>query len=213
MRGIAVLGVVAFHAGLPLPGGFTGVDIFFVISGYVITGQLLREIDSSGSIRLRRFFTGRFRRLGPALGVMVAVTLVISFFTLSPLGALQNTVLTGIGSVIGLANLVIDQTSGNYFDTAAENNALLNAWSLSVEGQFYLLFPVILVVSLMVFRILDCRNRNLFLHALFLWVPCCRSGLLRLEPRVSLEDRNPSLWASTVLLVAHGSFPLAPYSR
>ena len=148
LRAIAVLMVIAFHAKLPLPGGFVGVDVFFVISGFVITSMLLREHARSGRIDLKRFYIRRFKRLTPALAVMVVITLVASTLLSSPLGPQQNTALTGLGAIALIANLVIAQTSGGYFDAPAATNALLHTWSLSVEEQFYLVFPVLLIVSL-----------------------------------------------------------------
>ena len=116
LRAIAVLMVIAFHAKLPLPGGFVGVDVFFVISGFVITSMLLREHARSGRIDLKRFYIRRFKRLTPALAVMVVITLVASTLLSSPLGPQQNTALTGLGAIALIANLVIAQTSGGYFD-------------------------------------------------------------------------------------------------
>ncbi|MBU6280558.1 MAG: acyltransferase, partial [Actinomycetales bacterium] len=147
LRAIAVLLVVAFHAGLPVPGGFVGVDVFFVISGFVITGLLLREFAGSGRLNFRRFYSRRFRRLIPALALVVTVTALLAIPLQSPFGAQQVTAKTGIGSMLLLANAVIYQVSGAYFDGPAELNALLNTWSLSVEEQFYLLFPAVLAVG------------------------------------------------------------------
>jgi len=147
LRAVAVLMVVAFHAGLPLPGGFVGVDVFFVISGFVITGMIHRERSSTGRFRLGRFYLRRFKRLTPALALVVAVTMVLSFCLLSPLGAQQRAAQTGFGAMLLVANFVIAQTTGGYFDAPAESNPLLNTWSLSVEEQFYLMFPAILLLG------------------------------------------------------------------
>ena len=141
--------VVAFHAGLPLPGGFVGVDVFFVISGFVITGMLVREWTSTGRIRLGRFYVRRFKRLTPALALVVSVTVLASIFVLSPLGTQQDTARTGFGAMLLAANLVIAKITGGYFDLEAETNGLLNTWSLSVEEQFYLAFPLILFTALL----------------------------------------------------------------
>ena len=132
--------VVAFHAGLPVPGGFVGVDVFFVISGFVITSMLQREWASTGIIRFRQFYLKRFKRLIPALALMVAVVVIASALILS-LGLSQIVAQTGIGAILLSANFVIALTTGEYFDPAAEMNPLLNTWSLSVEEQFYLIFP------------------------------------------------------------------------
>lgn len=145
LRALAVIAVIAFHAGLPLPGGFLGVDIFFVISGFVITLMLHREWQTSQRIPLTNFFWRRFKRLAPALGLMVAVTVLMSAFLLSPLGDVQRTAATGLGALTVSANVVLARLTGSYFDAPAEANALLNTWSLSVEEQFYLLFPLLLI--------------------------------------------------------------------
>ena len=142
---MAVLVVVAFHAGLPVPGGFVGVDVFFVISGFVITGMLRREWAAQGRIRLGHFYMRRFKRLTPALALMVSVAMLLSVLVLSPLGTQQTAAQTAIGAMLLLANVVIARTTGGYFDAPAATNPHLNTWSLSVEEQFYLVFPVILI--------------------------------------------------------------------
>ncbi len=147
LRAIAVIMVVVFHAGLPVPGGFVGVDVFFVISGFVITGMLHREWLDNGRIRFANFYLRRFKRLTPALALMVSSTVLIGFFVLSPFGQQQNVAATAIGALFMCANFVITIATGGYFDAPAETNPLLNTWSLSVEEQFYLAFPAILVLG------------------------------------------------------------------
>jgi len=144
LRAIAVLVVVAFHAGLPVPGGFVGVDLFFVISGFVIAAMLIRERQATGRTRFANFYLRRFKRLTPALAVMVAVTVAVSAVVLSPLGTQQTTARTGVGAMLLVANAVIARTSGGYFDADAATNPLLHTWSLSVEEQFYLVFPALI---------------------------------------------------------------------
>ena len=139
-----MLFVVAHHAGLPAPGGFTGVDVFFVISGYVIAAVLRREWESTGRIRLGQFYLRRFQRLTPALAVMVSGVMVLSVPLLSPFGGQQVAARTAIGTMLLSANAVIAHASGGYFDAPAAANPLLNAWSLSVEEQFYIVFPLLL---------------------------------------------------------------------
>ena len=145
LRAVAVLAVLAFHATELFPGGYVGVDVFFVISGYVITLMLEREQHRTGRISLGRFYVRRFKRLTPALAVVVSATMVGSALLLSPLGAQQTAASTAVGAMLMVANLVIAWTTGGYFDEAADLNPLLHTWSLSVEEQFYLLFPVLLV--------------------------------------------------------------------
>src|SRR5687767_12920474 len=95
LRAVAVLLVVAFHAGLPVPGGFIGVDVFLVISGFVITGMLLREIEKTGTVRLREFYTRRIKRLLPALALLTTVVVVLSVFYGTSFGSQQTTASTG----------------------------------------------------------------------------------------------------------------------
>jgi peptidoglycan/LPS O-acetylase OafA/YrhL len=153
--------VVAFHAGLPVPGGFVGVDVFFVISGFVITAILRREWHQTGRIRFGRFYLRRFKRLTPALALMVAVVVLISFVVLSPIGGQSTVARTALGAMLLSANFVISRYSGGYFGESAETNPLLNTWSLSVEEQFYLAFPALLALG---------------------WMLARRRGLLRLSP-------------------------------
>jgi peptidoglycan/LPS O-acetylase OafA/YrhL len=147
LRAIAVLLVMTYHAGLPVPGGYVGVDVFFVISGFVITAMLIRERAATGRTNFARFYLRRFKRLTPALAVVVAVTAVVAIAVLSPLGPQQAAAKTGIGAMLLVANVVIARTTGGYFDLAAASNPLLHTWSLSVEEQFYLLFPALLAVG------------------------------------------------------------------
>jgi peptidoglycan/LPS O-acetylase OafA/YrhL len=145
IRAIAVLLVIGFHAGLPLAGGFTGVDVFFVVSGFVITGLIMREAASPTGFSLRRFYYRRARRLLPALALLIAVVAVLSLFLQSPAGSQSVTLRTGIAAALFAANLEIYRSTGGYFDAPAEGNPLLHTWSLSVEEQFYAVFPVVLV--------------------------------------------------------------------
>ena len=157
LRAFAVLMVVAFHAGLPVPGGFVGVDVFFVISGFVITSMLYREQVGFGRIHLGQFFLRRFKRLTPALALVVAVTMIISIFVLSPFGSQQVAASTGIGAMLLTANFVIVRTTGGYFDGPSAMNPLLNTWSLSVEDQFYVFFPAVIAFGWYL-----ARRRNLY---------------------------------------------------
>ena len=143
LRAAAVVPVVLYHVDPRLaPGGFVGVDVFFVISGFLITQILLREIEE-GTFSIRAFYERRVRRLFPALYAMLAATLFAGAFILSP-ADLHELGRTTLGATLFAANFVFLGLSG-YFDGAAELKPLLHTWSLAVEEQFYLLFPLALV--------------------------------------------------------------------
>ena len=152
LRAVAVLAVLIFHADMPLPGGFLGVDVFLVISGYVITQVVLRQAAESGGVSWTNFYTRRFLRLGPALSVMLVVTLGASFLLSSPFGIQQATGATAIGATLVSANFILADLTGDYFAAPAKFNPLLHTWSLSVEEQTYLLVPLLIVILGMAFK-------------------------------------------------------------
>lgn len=141
LRALAVLLVVLHHAGLGFSGGFVGVDIFFVISGYLITGQILAELDAS-SFRLGAFWIRRIRRILPASMVMVLVALLVGFLMLWPYDY-ENLATSAIYQQLMLSNVYFWKTAG-YFDGESDLKPLLHMWSLAVEEQFYLLYPPVL---------------------------------------------------------------------
>ena len=144
LRGIAVLLVVIYHSGIGLPGGFVGVDMFFVISGFVITQLLVRELDQTGAISFRNFYARRARRLLPALGLVTVATLALSVFVISPFAGQREVAQTAQATTLFLANayLFLQDT---YFSLKA--NPFRHMWSLAVEEQFYLILPVALFIG------------------------------------------------------------------
>jgi peptidoglycan/LPS O-acetylase OafA/YrhL len=144
LRAVAVSAVVAFHAFPALvPGGFVGVDVFFVISGYLITGFILHR-QKRGSFSIKEFYIRRARRILPALALVIAVTLAIGWFVLFP-APYEGLGLHALASALFVPNRVYWGESG-YFDVAAETKPLLHLWSLGVEEQFYLVWPLLLML-------------------------------------------------------------------
>ncbi len=140
--------IVAFHCDLPPTGGFVALDAFFVISGYVIGGLLLREKLMHGRIRFAHFYMRRVRRLLPALALMLVVVAVLSALLESPIVSQRTTGRVGVYASLSLANLALYQTDAGYFAERSESLLLRHTWSLSVEEQFYAFFPLFLALVL-----------------------------------------------------------------
>ncbi len=147
LRGLAVLCVVMFHTGLAPSGGFLGVDVFFVISGFVVTRRLAGAADADGTIDLGDFYRRRIRRLLPALAVMTVVTTAATALLLSPFGPQQRAYRTGGAATLFMANVELYRTTG-YFDSSAALNPFLHTWSLSLEEQVFLVLPLIMAAGL-----------------------------------------------------------------
>jgi peptidoglycan/LPS O-acetylase OafA/YrhL len=153
LRALAVLPVLCFHAKLPLfSGGFLGVDVFFVISGYLITEKLLASFVS-GEFSYANFYDNRIRRIIPALLVVSICTTVLSFFFMLPY-SLKNYGESLIATTLSTNNILLYLTSG-YWALAAEFKPLYHTWSLGVEEQYYLVAPLLLYVF---YRYIDRRN-------------------------------------------------------
>ena len=145
LRGIAILLVLLFHAGLPwTPGGFVGVDVFFVISGFLITGKLWRESQQPGGLNITRFYAWRIRRLLPAALVAVALISLVGLLLAAPLDR-SELAADGAASALSLANMRFIG-SVDYFAATTSPSPFLHFWSLSVEEQFYLVWPALIVL-------------------------------------------------------------------
>ncbi|MGE4073701.1 MAG: acyltransferase family protein [Lysobacterales bacterium] len=148
LRAIAVALVLVFHSGLfPLEGGFVGVDVFFVISGYLITGLLLAEFRVTGDIRLRKFLARRVSRLAPALLFTISVVLLAAPYLLSRIeGEIGPAAKAAIATLLLNANHFFLAASWGHVAAPGETNPFSHMWSLSVEEQFYLIWPPLLLL-------------------------------------------------------------------
>jgi peptidoglycan/LPS O-acetylase OafA/YrhL len=196
MRALAVLMVLLFHLDVPfLDGGYLGVDLFFVISGFIITRNILADQERD-RFSLREFYVRRFRRLFPALLATVLLTLLVGTIVLPP-AELVATAVSSIYAVFSLANIHFWLSSG-YFEAAAESQPLLHTWSLSVEEQFYLFWPALLLV------LANTRQRAVVI-VILLAVPMIAGLMLRKEYPDAvfylLPFRLPQLMAGALIAV------------
>ena len=226
LRGIAVVAVVLFHSGLSaFSGGFLGVDAFFVLSGFLITSLITREIFEKNQFSFARFYARRIRRLLPAVVVVVLVTFVGLALLMSSVVSRQEAWADGIASLLSVSNIRFIAVSTDYFAPAVQPSPFLQMWSLSVEEQFYLVWPALLVVAFTLLR----RNRQLvalvvgvislislllFLsgalgaEATFYSLPT-RAWELGLGAYIAIRGTRSNLSQTTALLLLAGAF-LAP---
>jgi peptidoglycan/LPS O-acetylase OafA/YrhL len=150
LRALAVLAVFAYHAGIGwMPGGFLGVDVFFVISGYLITSLLLREFRRDGHLRLGPFWLRRARRLLPAVGVLIAVTMVVAAIVEPDrIDQLRG---DALASLLYFANWHFVYGHESYFESFGRPSLFRHLWSLSVEEQFYLFWPLLFAAGMKLF--------------------------------------------------------------
>ncbi len=147
LRAVAIVLVVLYHAHAGLaPGGYVGVDVFFVISGFLITGQLVRELRTAGRISFPGFYARRARRILPAALLTVVMTAVASALLLDPLAA-NRALHDGLSAVYFGANVHFAAQGADYFNAGLSPSPIQHFWSLSVEEQFYLVWPLLLGVS------------------------------------------------------------------
>lgn len=145
LRAIAVLSVLLHHLSASfVPGGFVGVDIFFVISGYLISSQIYKDA-SQGTFSIRQFYQRRINRIIPALATMITATLVVGWVVLSPRDLIL-VLKSSIFAMLGMSNVFFWREYGDYFGGNAAEAPLLHTWSLGVEEQFYLIWPLLVVL-------------------------------------------------------------------
>ncbi|CAO1649710.1 acyltransferase [Salinibacterium sp. NSLL150] len=148
LRVLAIVPVVAFHAGFPgFGGGFIGVDVFYVISGFLITTNLLREVEATGRINIGQFWAKRVRRLVPASVLMVLVTLPLAAWLLSPL-QWADLGRAAASTLLYVSNFLFSQQATDYFTVdLGDPSPFLHTWSLGVEEQFYVLWPLVVIAA------------------------------------------------------------------
>lgn len=143
LRAIAVLLVLLFHFETPIQGGYLGVDMFFAVSGFVIASSTLREIDRTQSFSWKNFLRRRVRRLLPGVAVVSVLVVLASVVLMSPFGPQQTASQMLVGAATYSSNFML--MSRNYFSLDPKSNPLMHFWSLAVEEQFYLLWPLVIV--------------------------------------------------------------------
>jgi peptidoglycan/LPS O-acetylase OafA/YrhL len=160
LRAVAVVAVVLFHAGVPgVGGGFIGVDVFFVISGFLITGMLWREVSTTGGVRLGRFYGARARRLLPASAIVGVVTMIGSAILLSPL-EVRSVLGDGIACALYVGNYRFAHQSIDYLASDRPPSPFQHYWSLGVEEQFYLIWPPLIIAAAWLIRRARRRTRQ-----------------------------------------------------
>lgn len=197
LRAVAIASVVLFHSGASaFSGGYVGVDIFFVISGYLITSIILKA-DASGGFSYLDFYARRARRILPALLAMTAIVTAVCLAVLLPSDLVQYGKIL-IYTILFGANFRLTGTPA-YFDTASQENPLLHMWSLSVEEQFYLLWPTLLVAAM---AFLSPRGTRLAVAILALASLVCAQILVQSWPKSAfyhLPSRGWELLAGAML--------------
>jgi len=209
LRAIAVTVVVLYHASSGiLPAGFLGVDVFFVISGYLITSILAQEWRTSGRIRLGAFYGRRARRLLPALLLVLSASLAAGLWILPGLDRFQSFAESLASSILFVANLYFERNVGGYFDPASDTQPLLHLWSLGVEEQFYLVFPLLLLVLLR----LDKARRLAYLSLLALGSLLLAEYWLGVDPGAAFYQMPARFWelAAGGLVALGAANSLAP---
>jgi len=180
LRAIAVAAVIVFHfAPSVLPAGFLGVDVFFVVSGFLISRLVMREIERSGAVSLRNFWARRARRLLPALATVTVAVLCAAAISFSS-SEIHDLRAQALGTLFYCVNWVIIFAKGNYFTSLGRPSPLLHLWTLAVEEQFYVALPIVLFGT-------ETR---------------CPSGLRTRVLRMPTDSTNPSapstlIWSPT----------------
>lgn len=190
LRAFAIILVVLAHLGLPLfEGGFIGVDVFFVLSGYLITGLLLKEFYTTHSINFMQFYARRLRRLLPSLLLMLVVTIIVATLLVSPYELISKTK-SAIYASTWTSNLYFAFSKIGYFSEMELQDLFLHTWSLSVEEQFYLIWPLFIFSCMFILKNVLKNTHHQKKLLIVLFIAFCTSFSLALY-----WSYNQSLWA------------------
>ena len=205
LRAIAVLAVIIAHLGISwLPGGFVGVDVFFVISGYLITGLLLREHERTGKINLSDFYRRRIRRLFPAMLVTCMLTVLGGFLIFSE-ERFDLLLDSALAAFFSISNFLFWSQVG-YFDTEASLKPLLHTWSLGVEEQFYLVWPVF-----MLYLLRHLKNRSVVAALVILSIASFALNALFISYSFGDYLTDAETWSSSLMDGSSTAFYLMPF--
>ena len=208
LRAVAIIWVVLAHTGFPVfQGGFIGVDVFFVLSGYLITGLLVAELQQSGRIEFLCFYARRLKRLLPALVFMLSIVSILAFFLLSHNEALVQ-LQSSLFATTWVSNLYFAFTEFDYFDELAERDLFLHTWSLGVEEQFYLLWPTLILI---LFKVSPLKQSKLTLMFFGLSIVLLISFILSLYwsvtmPQMAFYLMPARVWQFTLGAIIHTNF-------
>ena len=221
LRAVAVLSVMAYHLHAPwLPGGFVGVDVFFVISGYVVTSSLATSNHLNFFAFIGEFYARRLARILPALTVVIIVSALLSTLFVPHAWLSQFSEKTALFALFGLSNWVMQNNSDTYFAPRAEFNPYTHTWSLGVEEQFYLLAPLLVYLWIFAFK----RNlRGLAtLSTTFFAVACLLSLALAIQksassPEVAFYSIGARFWelgsGALLFMLSHRNIPVSKFRR
>ena len=198
LRAVAVALVVLYHARFLFTGGFLGVDVFFVISGFVISEMIAREITESGKFSPSKFLARRIKRLFPALAAMLFVVILFSLFFESWILEQNRTQVSAIAAIFSISNWKFSTDVAGYFDIGNESNPLLHTWSLGVEEQFYLLVPLVVTMGLALHRKLRFRK-----HYIVIIVGVIAAISIAIQIRFSLTTTFDTSQLSTSRRLVH----------
>lgn len=217
LRAVAVLAVIAYHFSIPgAPGGFVGVDIFFVLSGFFIIRLLMRDIEEHGGIRLARFWANRAKRLLPN-GLLTILAVLIAAVFLLPSYRLPGISEDALSAAAFFANFHFADRMIDYFHLDDPPSPLLHFWSLAVEEQFYLVLPLLITAAVPLYR-RSSRTAVLALLGLSDAIDpsTCLSHSPRTEPKRSENGKSPEAGPRTFARCEHprgSSFRFRPITE